>query len=390
MKRRHLVTALAVTTLIRPARAQSTPIRIGIALSQTGDIADSAGHYFRALELWRTQTNAAGGLLGRQVEFVIYDDRSDPATAAKLYERLITSDNADLLLSSIGSAQTATGSAVAEKHKRVFINGGGAAEKIQLRGFHYVFQTAARTSAYLDGIEPLVRDYKFKTIAYVSRDYAAARDSENTLKGIAERTGAAIVMTGYFPQGTVDYSSQIAQARDLNPDIWMSIGYPNEAIEMVRQFHAVNYLPKAFVHNGVSQDDFIKATGKDGEDALGVSLYEPVTKTAGNPEFVAAFRAAYNYSPGYYSGFGYTAATVLAKAVTTTGSLDQEKLRETLTTLQMDTIMGHHQVDPKTGMQIGVHGMLVQVVDGKREVIWPQEYRTVEPRIPEPGWDQRG
>ncbi len=391
MKRREMLGSAAAlaTGLGHAARAQTGPIRIGVALSQTGDLADSAAHYFKGFDLWRRQQNAKGGLLGRQVEFVTYDDRSDAATAARLYERLITSDNVDLLASSLGSAATATGSAVAEKHKRVFINGGGAAEKIQQRGFKYVFQTAARTGAYLDAMEPMVRQHGFKTFAYISRDYAASRDIEGTLRGIVDRVGGKLVLVGYFPQGTVDYSSQIAQARQLDPDVWVSLGYPNEAIEMVRQLRAVNYLPRAFICNGVAQEDFLKAAGKDGEEALGFSLYEPSLKSAGNTAFVAAFNQAYNYLPGYYAAFGFAAGTVTGEAVTRTGSLDQDKLRDTLVTLRMDNVLGRYEVDPKTGMQMGVSGLLVQILNGKREVVGPEEFRTATPVIPLHPWSQR-
>jgi len=113
-------TAFAVST----AANAGEPVRIGVALSQTGNLADSAAPYFKGLDLWREQANARGGLATRPIEFVVYDDRSDPATAARLYERLITSDKVDFVISSLGSATAATGSAVAEKHKVVMINGG--------------------------------------------------------------------------------------------------------------------------------------------------------------------------------------------------------------------------------------------------------------------------
>ncbi len=376
--------AVAAAAVAAPAQAQNT-IRIGIALSETGNLADSAKHYWRGVELWRDQTNAAGGLLGKKVEFVVYDDRSDPATAARLYERLITSDKVDLLVSTIGSAQAATATAVAEKHKRVMINGGGASESIQQRGFKYIFQTAARISAYVDGIDPLMKKYDVKSLAFVSRDYAAARDMDKVVKAQAQKNGVKMVMDEYFPSGNVDFSSQIARARQAKPDLWVSVGYPNEAIEMMRQFRASNYTPKIFVHNGVAQEDFLKATGKDGEGAIGMSLYEPSLKTSGNAEFVKNFKAKYNYEPGYYSSFGYVAVYVLGEAVKKTGSLDQDKLRDTLQTLKLDTVMGKHEVEPKTGMQIGIRGLLVQVQDGKREIIWPEELKSAEAKVPMPG-----
>ncbi len=384
---KFLFTSIAVATaIVAPSLAQAQDtVRIGIALSQTGNLADSAKHYWRGVELWRDDVNARGGLLGKKVEFVVYDDRSDAATSARLYERLITSDKVDLLVSTIGSAQAATATAVAEKHKRVMINGGGASESIQLRGFKYIFQTAARISNYVDGVDPLMKKYSVKSMAFVSRDYGAARDMEKVVKEMAKKNGVEMVMDEYFPSGNVDFSSQIARARQTKPDVWVSVGYPNEAIEMTRQFRASNYTPKIFVHNGVAQEDYLKAAGKDAEGAIGMSLYEPTLKTAGNAEFVKNFEARYHYQPGYYSSFGYTAVVVLEAAVKKAGSFDQDKLRDVLTTMKMDTIMGKHEVDPKTGMQLGIRGLLVQVQNGKREIVWPDDLKTADAKLPLPG-----
>ena len=381
--------AVTACALAAPANAED-PVKIGVALSQTGNLADSAAPYFKGLDLWREQANARGGLGGRQIEFVVYDDRSDPGTAARLYERLIANDQVNFVISSLGSATAATGSAVAEKHKTVMINGGGAAEAIQQRGFKYVFQTAARISSYADGILPLIEKYHVKTMALVSRDYAAARDISKALKSTIEGHDVKVVLDEYFPAGTADFSSQIAKGQQLQPDLWVGLLYPSEAIETVRQFHSVNYMPKFFVANGVSQDDFIKAAGKDAEYALGMSLYEPSLPSEGNKEFVKTYKEKYSGAePGYYAAFGFVAGTVLEAAVKQAGSIDTEKVRETLTTLKMGTVMGKHEVDPATYMQIGVRGLLVQVQNGKREIIWPDEFRTAEPKLPMPAWDKR-
>jgi branched-chain amino acid transport system substrate-binding protein len=381
--------AVAAMTVFGVAEAQDNPIRVGVALSQSGNLADSAKLYYQGVELWRDQVNARGGLLGRKVELVVYDDRSDPATAAKLYEKLIGDDKVDLLFGPWGSASAATASAVANKHSRVFFNSGGASEQIQERGFKYVFQSAAPISAYVSAIGPFAAKQNLKTIAFFGRDYPAARDMAKSIKVVADQQNLKIVTSEFFPAGATDFSSMIAQARQLQPDIWLSVGYPNEAIEMVRQLKASNYLPKIFIHNGVSIDDFIKASGKDGEFAYGISLYEPSLKTKGNAEFVKAFEARYNSQPGYYSAFSYGGATVMEEAVRKVGSLDQEKLRAVLTTLETDTVMGHHKVDPQTGKQVGQTGLLVQVRNGKREIVMPEALKTQEPVVPMPAWNKR-
>ena len=97
--KRFLIAATLLASLCAPAWSQGV-VKIGVALSQTGNLAESADPYFKALEVWREQANARGGLQGKKIEFVVYDDRSDPATSARLYERLITSDKVDFLMSS--------------------------------------------------------------------------------------------------------------------------------------------------------------------------------------------------------------------------------------------------------------------------------------------------
>ena len=388
IRRLLLAATTAALALSAPADA-ADPVRIGVALSQTGNLADSAAPYFKGLDLWREQANARDGLAGHPIEVVVYDDRSDPATAARLYEKLITDDKVNLVMSSLGSATAATGSAIAEKHKVIMINGGGAAEAIQQRGFKYVFQTAARISSYADGIVPMIEKYKIKSMALVSRDYASARDISKTIKEQIKEKDVKLVMDEYFPAGTADFSSQIAKGQQLQPDLWIGLLYPSEAIETVRQFHSMNYMPKFFIANGVSQDDFITSAGKDAEYALGMSLYEPSLPSEGNKEFVKTYHDKYNSDPGYYAAFGFVAGTVLEAAIKKVGSIDTEKVREVLTTLKLGTVMGKHEVDPTTYMQIGVRGLVVQVQNGKREVVWPEEYRTAEPKLPIPAWDKR-
>ena len=216
----------------------------------------------------------------------------------------------------------------------LMINGGGAAEAIQQRGFKYVFQTAARISSYADGVVPMIQKYEVKSMALVSRDYAAARDISKAIKQTIEGKDVKIVIDEYFPAGTADFSSQIAKGQQLQPDLWIGLLYPSEAIETVRQFHSMNYMPKLFVANGVSQDDFITAAGKDAEYAVGMSLYEPSLPSEGNKEFVRPI-GEIQLRPGYYAAFGFVAGTVLEAAVKKAGSIDAEKVREVLTTLKL-------------------------------------------------------
>lgn len=110
----------------------------------------------------------------------------------------------------------------------------------------------------------------------ISRDYAAAtRHQQADQPDDRQRDDMKVVIDEYFPTGTADFSSQDRQGQQLKPDLWVGLLYPSEAIETVRQFHSMNYMPKLFVASGVSQDDFASAASKDAEYAISMSLYEP-------------------------------------------------------------------------------------------------------------------
>ncbi len=366
----------------------SEPIRVGVAISQTGALADSAEHIRKAILLWQEETNKAGGLLGRRIEVVAYDDRSDTATAAKLTERLATLDKVDVIVAPFGSGATAAASVVSERHKRVMINVAGAAEQIHQRGFKYIFQIVPPIGDYVTGVFPLAKSYGLKSIAFASRDYVASRNAEASLRANAKAFGMDVLLVEYFPAGTADFSSILTRMRGLNPDIWVSIAYTNEVIEMVRQMRSVNYLPKMYVSNGTSQDDFMKASGKDGQSIFGISNYEPHQKSKGNVAFVQAYRARWQDEPGYYAAMGWAGLQIFGEAVIKAGGTDQDAVRDALSQLKTETPFGPYEVDA-TGLQTAKKSMIVQVQGERREIVWPFDLQSAKPVIPMPPWSAR-
>jgi branched-chain amino acid transport system substrate-binding protein len=370
-----------------PANAEQ-PIKVGVALSQTGSLADSAEHIRRGLVLWQEEANKRGGLIGRPVELVMYDDRSDTATASKLTERLITVDNVDVLIAPFGSGATAAASAVSERHKRVMINVAGAAEQIHQRGFKYIFQVVPPIGDYVKGVFHVAKASGLQTVAFASRDYVASRNAEGSVRGMAKALGMEVVLSEYFPAGTVDFGSIIARMRQLRPDVWISISYPNEAIDLVKQMKAANYAPAIFISNGVSQEDFIRASGKDADFAFGISKYEPDQKTAGNAEVVQRFKSRWKEEPGYYAAMAWAGMEVVGEAVRTAGGTDQDKMRAAILAMRMETPFGPFAVD-EAGLQTAKKAMVVQVQNGRREIVWPFDVQTAKAVVPMPAWDAR-
>jgi branched-chain amino acid transport system substrate-binding protein len=161
-----------------------------------------------------------------------------------------------------------------------------------------------------------------------------------------------------------------------------------DAADLVRGFKAAGYTPKMFVVRGSLDPQFIKLVGMDAEYSIGLSSYETRAKTPGNAEFVKAYRAKYEVAPDFHAACGWAAGKVIEAAVRNAGEFNQEKLRAAFAALETPTVLGGYKVTPD-GSQVAATSFVVQILKGRREVIWPDAYRSAEPVLPMPEWSQR-
>jgi branched-chain amino acid transport system substrate-binding protein len=384
---------LALILALAPAGgiAQARPVVVGAAVPQTGQLADLAAGYIDALQLWRDEVNAAGGLLGRRVELTLIDDRSEAIAAERLYERLIRERGADLLIGPFGSAASRGAAAAADRAHRVLINATGATKSVLRAGHGYVFQIAAPYAAYGAGVLAVARQAGYRRLFVLARDDPASREMATHAVEEAARQGMNTGPTGahVYGSGLSDFEPQVAMAKAARAQAWIAFGEATDATEMVKTFKRLGYAPQLFFAQGAADPSFVAAVGQDAERVIGVSAYEPSFVTAGNADFVKAFKARWSSPPGLAAAEGYAAGKVLEEAVKRSGSLDQERLREMLTTLTTKTVLGEYKLDAASGEQLGAQPALVQILKGRREVVWPEALATEMWQLPYPGWQQR-
>ena len=369
-----------------PVFAQQS-IVVGAVLPQSGLLADLAEDLRKALLLWQDEVNSAGGLLGRRVDLLLVDDRSEPGVVGKLYEQMILEKKADLLIGPHGSAASLLAAAVAERNRRVMINATGASRLVQRSGFRYVFQTATPLSAYGAGAVELARSLGLKRVIVLARDDPSARELATSTHGIAQTAGLAAGPVESYAQGSTDFMPQVARARAAGAEAWIAFGLPQDAAEMVKTFRRLRYAPRLFVAQGAADPDFIKRVGQDAEYTVATSAYERRAATRGNAQFVLDYSKKWSAQPGLLAAEGYAAAKVLEEAVRRAGSVETEKLRETLEALETETPLGGYKVD-RTGAQVAARPLLVQIIRGRREIVWPEALATGKLQ-PYPAWDAR-
>jgi len=403
-KQRSLLLALAVLLfgLIDVARAQQ-PIRIGASMSQTGSYAALGQNQLRGYTICVKHTNEKGGVLGRKLQLLIEDDQSQPETAARIYEKLITQDKVDAVLGPYSSAITETVADVSEKYKMPLVAPAASTTSIFKKGRKFAFMLQSPAEVYLEGLIDLASKRGLKTIAVINEDTIFPKSLAQGTAELARKKGIRVVFAEAYSKGSADFTAILKKVKAANPDVLAAATYFDDAIAIVRKLKELNVdLKMVGVTVGGDLPKFYETLGQAAEFVYGSSQWEPelVTLRAGGlipiareypgaREFVEAYHKEY---PGadfsYHSAGGYSGCEVLVEAIKRAGSLDGEKVRAAILKLDYHNVYGGFKVD-KDGFQIAHKMVLFQWQDGKKVIVWPEELAPGKPRFPTPPWNQR-
>ena len=370
------------------ARAAEPPILVGAVVTESGNLADLAADLRKSLLMWQEEVNGSGGLLGRRIELRLLDDRSEAAAAADLYERLIRDERCDLLIGPMGSAPTLGAALAAERSKRVLMNATGAARAVQKGSARYVFQLPAPFATYGAGALEIARRSGYRRLAIYARNDPGSREMAGRLKEEATAAGLQAAEPEVYGIGTANFSSQIEIAKASQAEAWIAFGQARDAAEMVKSFRKYGYAPAMFVAQGAADPQFIRLLGQDAEYALGIVAWDRGFGMRETQRFAESYARRWSAEPTLLAAQGYAAAKVLEAAVRRAGSLEQDRIRDELQALEVETPLGRYKVD-KSGVQLGVRPAVVQIQGGRRQVVWPEELATAKWQLPYPRWQER-
>jgi branched-chain amino acid transport system substrate-binding protein len=376
--------------LAQPSAADQ-PIRIGTSLSITGKQYSVQGGYSReGYLLCQKHENAQGGVLGRSIEFVIYDDQSDEKTAARNYEKLIAEDKVEAVLGPYGSAMTEAVADVTEKHRMIMIAPTAGSTSIWEKGRRYLIMMLAPVESLPEGLLDLAVRNGLKRVAVIKLDGLVANAAAKGASELAKKKGLELVFFETYPSGTTDFSGILNKVKAAAPDALMAASVRLEdLVAITRQMRAVDLNVKMLssVPYGLLPD-YYKQLGKEAEYVYSGSFWETTLPYSGNQEFVAAYEKEFKRTPAVQSAASYAGCRLFAETVRRIGSLDSDKLREALLNLRTKTVLGDFAVDAR-GFQTAHRAITIQWQDGKQTVVWPDEVAVGKPRFPTPPWSQR-
>lgn len=410
------VAAAALTAATLPALAQQE-VKIGVIYPLTGPLASSGAEMRQALELAADIVNngakgitglpftAGGGLpalKGAKIKLVFADHQGNPQVGATEAERLISQEKVVALVGSYNSNVTATASQVAERSKVPFLNPESTSASLTMRGFKYFFRTTPHDDLFVHNAFDFLKELQAKKGIKVG---SIATFAENTLWGneaskLQSKLGGMqnykVVKQVAYPAKTTQLTSEVQTLKAAAPDVVLQSSY-SEAILSMKTYKELGYLPDMILANnaGFTDSEFIRTLGKDAEYvitrevwALDLATRKPLIKQV-NDLFKS--RSGVDFTGN--SARSFTGLLVMADAINRAGSTEPEALRKALAETN---IPGDRLIMPwkgvkfdETGQNTLGAGILVQVVGGKYNTVWPFELAARDVTWPMPKWDQR-
>jgi branched-chain amino acid transport system substrate-binding protein len=191
---------------VSPQKAPEQPLRIGATMSITGKAYSVQGGYGReGYLLCQKHVNARGGVLGRPIEFVIYDDESDEKTAARLYEKLIAEDKVDAVLGPYGTAITEAVADIPEKHRKVTIAANAATTSMWEKGRRYLIMVLAPVDSAAVGALDIAAHSGLRTVAIINQNALLPKAVAKGTNDIAKSKSLEVVFFETYPDGTADF-----------------------------------------------------------------------------------------------------------------------------------------------------------------------------------------
>jgi branched-chain amino acid transport system substrate-binding protein len=384
------------------ATTKGADVIIGAPLSLTGTQSKEGALTKQGYDMWLTWINSQGGInvkgTKHRVQVKYEDDQSKPDISAQLAQKLISEEKAQFLLGPYGSATTASDAVVAEKNSIPMVEANGAAQSIFSKGYRYTFAVLSPANKYLTGVLDMAATLSPKptTLAMLSADDNFSVEVAKAVVDYAPNKGLQVVYNKTYPNGSTDVSALVAGAKAASPDLVLNSGHLAEAIAINKGAKDLGLNAKLFAYSvGPSTPDFIQALGKDANYVAGGSQWTPQVKYNASfylsvKDYVAAYKKQFSTQedPDYHVAESTAACLALQKAIENGSSLNPDKVRDSLASLDVMTFFGQIKFDSR-GVNVTKPMVVEQIQNGKHHTVWPTDVADAKPQYPTPAWSSR-
>jgi branched-chain amino acid transport system substrate-binding protein len=385
------------------------PITIGFSMALTGSLAVNGKSGLLAMQIWAENQNAKGGLLGRPVKLIFYDDQTNPSLVPGIYTKLLDVDKVDLVISGYGTNVAAPAMPVVTAHNMNFISlfALDINEEFHYNRYFSMLPVGpdprpAISEGFFDIIKANKEKLGLKTIALAVGDGEATRNTADGARTNLKKAGLEVVYDKTYPLTTTDFSPIVRAMQATSADIMYVSSYPADSVGFIRSVHELGLKTKIFGGNLTGPQSTSLKTSL-GPMLNGIITFDwwlpaPALQFPGVMDFLKQYQAragAEGVDPlGYYlAPWAYADLQVLGQAVEAVGKIDQDKIAEYIHSNTFKTVVGDVSFGEK-GEWSKSRIMTVQFQnitgteldnfrDGKGEtVLWPDQYKNGDPVLP--------
>ena len=397
-----LLAVAAAALLSNGAAAQSgEPIKIGFGMALTGPLSPNGKQALLGMKIWEEETNAKGGLLGRPVKLIYYDDQSNPATVPGIYTKLIDVDKVELVVGPYASAQIAPAMPVAIQKNKVFLSlfGTGINDEFKYGRYFSMIPTGpvprpAFTAGFFE--IAMAQTPKPQTISLATADAEFGRNVCEGARENAKKAGLKIVYDKTYPPTTPDFTPVVRAIQATNPELAVFCSYPLDSVGMLKAINEVGFKPKMLggAMVGLQATVFKRQLGPLLNGIVNYETWVPA-KTLEFPgvnDFLKKYQAragAEGVDPlGYYTGtWGYAYIQLFGDAIAGAKTLDDGKLADYMHKTKFSTIMGpvafgaNGEWTASRMLQVQYHGVKGNDIEqfkgmATQSILTPAEFKT--------------
>jgi len=353
-------------------------IKVGIVLPLTGSQAAFGEIEKLSFDLALEEINAAGGVNGKKLEFLMEDDTGRPEVGRSVAEKLITKDKVVMLGGGYSSSVTAGLAGVAQQSRIPFLINTGSADDITEKRWDYVFRLNPPASEYSSGVEEFLSEVvKPQSVAILYENTKFGTSSAKAFSESCEKLGIKVVLNEGYEHGGIDYKPILIRVKQLNPDIVYMVSYVMDAALLMRQSRELKLTPKLFIGGGAgfTLPEFKENAGVASEKVVSATLWHEVLPLPGAQEYFDKFKAKFNKDTEYHGAEAYAAAYVIADVLKRAKSSSPQDIKQALSETDMMTVFGPVKFVSygKKTNQNKLTTYVVQWQGGDLKLIWPKD-----------------
>ena len=394
MKKLAVVFALTFLATILAIPLYAQDLKFSIPLPLTGPQAKFGEIEKKSYEIAMEEINAAGGIKGKKVALEFEDSQGKPEISRAIAEKIIDVKKQPVIIGEYSSSCSKAIAAVAEERKTPYLVVTGATDDITQQKYNYVFRLNPTNAYYASGLLSFFKEVVKPTsiaVLYESSDFGTS-GAEDMVKQ-AEKFPMKVLVKEKYEKGAVDFKPILSKVKAERPDVIYMVSYVMDAALLMKQIKELRIDAKLFAGGaaGFAIPEFIDNAKDASEYVVSATLWSPQVVYPGAKEFAEKYKKLYKDYPSYHGAEAYAALYIIKDVLTRAKSMSTDDIRVAMKATQMMTAFGPIKFEDKEGYtnQNFMDTLVMQVINGQHETIWPQKYASKKYNFPIPRWRDR-